>query len=149
MIAPPSAAPAGETIHRLIEICREAQTGYGLAARAVSDLVLRAEMMQYSRQRTEFVAELQEACRQLNEPHTDTTAAEGRLGPIWDGLKSAGNDRQAVLGICRQADARAVELYRQSLGSGLPMKVAAMVHTQFAAITRVRDRLASLLSAGT
>ena len=147
MMATSSAGEIRESISRLIEVCRDGQYGFEVAAKGVdADPILRAELLQYSGQRQEFVSELRDAMRSLGEEPEDHGSVAGALHRGWIILKQAiaTNERAAILAECERGESAAAEAYRREMGSGLPTPIEGIVHTQFQAIARVHDRIQSL-----
>jgi uncharacterized protein (TIGR02284 family) len=130
----------------LIEACHDCEHAFSASARRVAKPILRAELVQYSIQRQEFVVELHQAIRSLGEEAGDhghaPEAAENRCRALTRALAEA--DRAAVIEACQQCDAIALEAYREAMHAGLPYAVSSLLHTHFYALTRVRSRLQSL-----
>lgn len=142
MMTAPQHHIARDVVARLIQVCRDSGLAYELASKSVAEPMLRAELIQYRVQRTEFIAELHEALRHLGEDFADdATSTEGT-----DELRRAiaTHDRYALLAECEREEAIALDAYREAIAAGLPYAVGGVVHTQFLAITRVRQRLQSL-----
>ena len=64
-----------DEINKLVETCHDGEAGFRAAGEAISNPAIKAEMMQYSRQRAEFVTELEKAVAELGE----TPASEGSV----------------------------------------------------------------------
>lgn len=134
------AALARELVAGLIEACRDGEHVFELASRQVHKPVLRAELMQYSVQRREFVVELEEAVHMIGEDSHDHPAQAGHR---WNALEHA-SDPLTILDQCERQELSTLDAYRQALSAGLPFALASLIHSQFLAITRVQARLQSL-----
>lgn len=156
----PTSTQLREVVTHLIDVCRDGQHGFELAARGVTnEPILRAELLQYSGQRQEFVADLNDALRRAGQPpiQQPTPADEGqRQAGCEDAefarLRSAveRQDRAAILAECERSEAAAADAYRQTASvSGLPAVLSGTIAVQFHAITRVHDRVQSLIDLAT
>ena len=134
------------TLNGLIETCRDGQNGYRAAADGVTNGELKELFLEYSRQRANFVGELQDEVRRLGGDPTSTGSLAATLHRGWIDIKSAitGEDEGAVIGECQRGEESAVETYREALGTDLPANVRSIVERQFAQVKSARDRIRAL-----
>lgn len=144
-----SSPNAAGTINDLIATCRDGQTGFEAAAKAVEDPVLKAELLQYSGQRAEFATELVEALKQTGEQADDSGSTTAALHRGWLKIKElvTGADRYAILAECERGEDVAVAAYRKAAAAQLPQSLSNLVSTQHQAIQRVHDRVKALRDA--
>lgn len=144
----PAAAfgPSTDWVGPLIDACRETQVAFEVAAGGTQDRLLRAELLQYSGQRREFIAELIAAARKYSNHLVDPGNISGPLARKCDAFKSAISQRNnaALLAECERSEAVALEAYRSAYALELPTAIHALIHTHLTAIKRVRDRLQRL-----
>jgi uncharacterized protein (TIGR02284 family) len=135
-----------EAINQLVVICRDGEHGFEAAANAVSDDILKAELMQYSRQRAEFCVELEDVRDALGGSADNRGSFSGMLHLGWlnIGKSIEGHDEHAILRECEEGEQDAVETYREVLGFPLPSLVGEMIASQYQAVRRVRDRIRML-----
>ena len=146
MATPTTSAETKSTIDDLITTCRDGENGFDSAAKAIEDPVLKAELMQYSGQRSEFAAELVEALGQQGETADDGGSISATLHRGWINIKEAitGKDKHAILAECERGEDSAVSAYRKASSASLPTAVANIVSTQHQAVQRVHDRIKAL-----
>lgn len=141
-------ADVATSVTRLVEVCRDSQYGFEMAAAGVDEPVLRAELLQYSCQRKEFAAEINHALRELGEEQIDHGTVAGALHRGWLKLKEAitNKDAVAVLSECRLGEEVALDAYRKAIVAELPPVMLGLANSQLHAIARVHDRIVSLLN---
>lgn len=140
-----------DTINELIKTCHDGENGFETAANGVEDSALKAEFLEYSRQRRQFAADLRMLLSDAgigdsgDEPATGGSVAAA-LHRGWINLKQAvtTNDRHAVLAECERGEDSAVETYREALNAGLPNPFADIVSAQYEQIQRAHDRVKAL-----
>lgn len=134
-------------VHDLIRACRDTQLAYEAAAGVLQDRVLRAELLQYSGQRREFIAELISAASKIGGEIVDPGNIREPLARHAEGARQAigdTNDVAAVLDSCSRSEESAMQAYRFAFSTTMPSVIRAMITTHLAAIQRVRDRLVRL-----
>lgn len=130
-------------VGRLIDVCRDTQFAFEIAAGGVSDRLLRAELLQYSGQRREFVADL---VRTLHEHGAGTVDPGGIDEPLKrnsEALRDAVRlqDTATILGECERSESDAQHAYEDALATDLSTSLHALLHAQLTAIDRVQHRL--------
>lgn len=145
-------------IARLMDACRDAQHGFELASRGIRDpAILRAELLQYSGQWGEFVADLNDALRRAGEPpiESESPIVERDRAIELDvdedveftRLQSAVQiaDHAAILAECERIELAVASSYRDLLNHDhMPSNVTGIAAMQLTAIHRVQERLHSL-----
>ncbi len=135
-------------LNDLIETLKDGEEGFRAAAEDVQSGELKKLFGEYSRQRSQFAAELQTLAQAEgeNDPETSGSVA-GALHRGWIDLKAAlttKNDH-AILAECERGEDSAVAAYRKALADGgLPSHVTATLQTQSTAVQAAHDRVRNL-----
>ncbi len=134
------------TLNGLIETCKDGQEGFKSAAEGVRDHSTKNLFLDYSRQRAQFVGELQEQVRALGGDPEKSGSISGAMHRGWINLKSTltGGDEAAMLTEAERAEDSAVSSYQAALEKDLPANVADLARRQYAAIKQVHDRVRGL-----
>lgn len=142
----PEADHARNVVKELVHVCRDGEHAFERAARAVDNPVMRAELIQYSVQRREFVAELQEALAAVGDRADDDMPAYSSDQGRWQVLERAAEagDRRTLLHECENFDRSALDVYRNALQARLPYALDGVVHSHFYSLTRIQSRLQCL-----
>ena len=103
-------------LYKLIETCRDGQEGFLAAADRVPDGDLKALFNSYSRQRAQFLRELQEEVRRRGGELETTGSLTGTLRREWMEMKGAdaGDCEGAIMTECERGEDAA----RQELPGG-------------------------------
>src|SRR5437763_1900982 len=114
------------TIKKLFEMCKDSETGFGLAARHAEDAELKALLQDCAEQRAQLAAELQGELARLGAHDVKSGTIGGTLHQAFTEIKSAftGGSDQARIAECERADAEAVKHFEEALKQGLPADVA-------------------------
>jgi uncharacterized protein (TIGR02284 family) len=114
-----------------------------VSAGGTKNRLLRAELLQYSGQRREFIAELINIARRYGNQIIDPGSVKEPLARQSESLHDAVRkcDTITLLGECERSEAAALEAYRQAYALELPTATHAMINTHLSAIKRVRDRV--------
>jgi len=137
-----------DEVNKLVETCHDGEAGFRAAAEAISNRTIKAEMMQYSRQRLEFAGELEKAVEELGESPAGEGSMAGAVHRGWIHLiKAVGSSDHAVLAACERGEDSAVSAYRAALNTTLPGRVGALVSSQYQAVKRTHDRIKLLRDA--
>ncbi|RKR09402.1 uncharacterized protein (TIGR02284 family) [Flavobacterium sp. 90] len=106
------------TLEGLISILEDGKLGYTNAAEHVNDLSIKADFLDYARERALFIVELQDQINKLGKS-TDTSGggALGALHRTWIDIKSSftGGDTEAIVNACITGEEAAVEKYKMAL----------------------------------
>ncbi|WP_406845242.1 PA2169 family four-helix-bundle protein [Flavobacterium soyae] len=107
-----------KTLEGLISILEDGKLGYTNAAEHVENLALKADFLEYARERALFIVELQDEINKLGKS-TDTSGG-GPLGALhrtWIDIKSSftGGDTKAIINACITGEEAAIEKYKKAL----------------------------------
>nr|WP_199001759.1 PA2169 family four-helix-bundle protein [Flavobacterium sp. ASV13] len=107
-----------KTLEGLISILEDGKLGYTNAAEHIENLSMKADFLEYARERALFIVELQDEINKLGKS-TDTSGG-GPLGALhrtWIDIKSSftGGDTQAIINACVTGEEAAVEKYKKAL----------------------------------
>ncbi|WP_035651684.1 PA2169 family four-helix-bundle protein [Flavobacterium sp. ASV13] len=107
-----------KTLNGLISILEDGKLGYTNAAEHVENLAMKADFLDYARERALFIVELQDEINKLGKS-TDTSGG-GPLGALhrtWIDIKSSftGGDTKAIINACVTGEETAIEKYKAAL----------------------------------
>ena len=107
-----------KTLEGLISILEDGKLGYTNAAEHVENLAIKADFLEYARERALFIVELQDEINKLGKS-TDTFGG-GPLGALhrtWIDIKSSftGGDTEAIINACITGEEAAIEKYKKAL----------------------------------
>ncbi len=134
---------AASTLATLIEICEDGREGFETAAGALEEPTIKRELMDFSRQRAEFVRQLQGGVAELGETPPTSGSISGTLHRGWINLRSivSTRDNHAVLTECERGEDVAVAAYQAAMKTDLPSEFSGIVGSQFAAVRQTHDRV--------
>lgn len=139
------------TLNDLIETLKDGQEGFKAASEQVKRADLKALFAEYSAQRSQFAAELQNLDRQYGETHPpDSGTVAGAAHRGWINIKSklTGQDDHAVLAECERGEDVAVSAYKDALNDEeLAPAAYEVLRTQFADVKAAHDRIKTLRDA--
>ena len=137
------------TLNNLIETCRDGQEGFKDAAEAIEDSELKTLFYEYSQQRAQFAAVLQELVRELGGDLTHSGSTAGALHRGWIELKGAitGGSDEAILNECERGEDSATSNYREALERNLPAHIADVVRQQATAVQAAHNRVRDMRNA--
>src|SRR6476646_3081561 len=118
-----------DILQRLIETCRDGETGYLHAASVVRDSELKGYFQQQSLERARFLAELTEAVKRLGEPDPDTSGSTAAvLHRAWFELKDdLGGGDHTLLESVEHGEDSAKHSYENALEKVLPAGIDELV----------------------
>ncbi len=136
-------------LNNLIETCRDGQEGFKDAAEAVKDPELKTLFYEYSQQRAQFGAVLQELVRELGGDPTHSGSTAGVLHRGWIELKSAitGGSDEPILNECERGEDSAKDNYKDALEKNLPANIADVIRQQSQAVQAAHNRVRELRNA--
>ncbi|HTH50419.1 MAG TPA: PA2169 family four-helix-bundle protein [Pyrinomonadaceae bacterium] len=136
-------------LNNLIETCRDGQEGFKDAAEAVQDSQLKTLFYEYSQQRAQFSAVLQELVRELGGDPANSGSTAGALHRGWIELKSAitGGSDEAILNECERGEDSAKDNYKDALEKNLPANIADVIRQQSQAVQAAHNRVRELRNA--
>lgn len=107
-----------KTLEGLISMLEDGKLGYTNAAEHVENLALKADFLEYARERALFIVELQDEINKLGKS-TDTSGG-GPLGALhrtWIDIKSSftGGDTKAIINACITGEEAVIEKYKKAL----------------------------------
>ena len=138
------------TLNNLIETCRDGENGFRTAAEGVSRNDLKQLVIEYSRQRAQFVSELQSVIVRLGGDPQDSGSIAASLHRGWIDIKSAvtGKDDDAIVAECERGEDSAKRNYEDALKQNLPRDVADVVSRQSEQIFEAHNRISDLKHRG-
>ncbi|PAM91866.1 hypothetical protein B4N84_23880 [Flavobacterium sp. IR1] len=109
---------AVSTLEGLISILEDGKLGYTNAAEHVENASIKADFLDYARERALFIVEIQDQINKLGKS-TDTSGG-GPLGALhrtWIDIKSSftGGDTEAIVNACITGEEAAIEKYKMAL----------------------------------
>ncbi|HEV7700544.1 MAG TPA: PA2169 family four-helix-bundle protein [Pyrinomonadaceae bacterium] len=137
------------TLNGLIETCRDGADGFKSAAESVERSDLKTAFYEFSQQRAQFSAVLQELVRELGGDPESTGSVSGAVHRGWMDLKAAitGGDEQSILNECERGEDYAKDAYRDALEKNLPANIADVVRQQSQSVQAAHNRVKELRNA--
>src|SRR5215469_10219351 len=135
-----------KTLHDLIAVCRDGQSGYRDAGEHVTDSKLKQFFNEQSLERAQFAAELEQEAQHLGEHDPDRGGSvASALQRAWFDFKAnlGGGDR-TILDSVELGEDQAKKAYEDAINSGLPDDLLTIVRRQQASILAAHDRVRSL-----
>ncbi len=135
-----------DLLMRLVDACRDTQFTFEIAAGGVPERLLKAELLQYSGQRREFVADLLAALRVLGDRIVSPGSLDEPLRRNSSALREA-VENHAVVPIlleCERTEADAQSAYQEALSESISPALHSLIQSQLAAIGRIHHRLRRL-----
>ncbi len=134
-------------LNSLIETCRDGQEGYNAAANAIKNTDLKKLFKTYSRQRGQFVGELQAEVVRLGGTPEKSGSISGAAHRGWIDLKAAasvGDPEAAVIAECERGEASAVKKYDDAMASDLPAELRTLIKHQYIQVKESYDLVRAL-----
>ena len=134
---------ARDILQRLIEICRDGETGYLHAAALARDSKLKSYFQRQSLERARFRAQLTDAIKRLGEPEPDTSdSSTAVLHRVWFEVKDDfGGGDHTLLESVEQGEDRAKHTYESALEMKFSGGIDELVRNQYASVKAARDRV--------
>jgi uncharacterized protein (TIGR02284 family) len=134
-----------DVLQKLIETCRDGETGYLHAASVADDSELKNYFQQQSRERARFRAELTDAIKKLGEPDPETSGSTAAvLHRAWFEAKDDfGGGDHTLLESVEQGEDSAKHSYESALETKLPAGIDELVSSQYASVKAAHDRVRS------
>ena len=134
---------ARSLLQKLIETCRDGETGYLHAAGIAEDSQLKSFFQQQSLERARFRLELTDVITRLGETDPNTSGSStGVLHRAWFELKDdLGGGDHSLLESVEQGEDRAKETYASALATKLPAGIDELVRNQYARVKAAHDRI--------
>lgn len=106
-----------DTYNNLIMICADSKEGYEHAAENIEDESMKITFRRFSKEREEFIAELQEQVGQLEGDAKEEGSVSGSLHRSWMDIKAAltsGNE-ESIIKACITGEETAISEYEAAL----------------------------------
>jgi uncharacterized protein (TIGR02284 family) len=134
------------SLNELIETCLDGKQGFLEAATHAANSQLKQMCMEYSLQRAQFAAQLQDEVRRLGGEPEEAGSVPGALHRRWMEVKSAvtGRDDDAIIAECERGEDVALARYRENIEKKLPATARDLILPQFQAIQKAHDRFRDL-----
>lgn len=138
-------------VHRLlvelVEVNRDAEHVYALAAQGCETEALQRFCEETSRQRGTFAGELEGELRLLGDEALATGTLNGAVRRGWTTLRAvvSAREEEAVLRECEREEAVTRAAYERALKAYMPPGLTGTVQRQYALIRQVEDQFRSLL----
>ena len=134
---------ARDIVQKLIETCRDGETGYLHAAGVADDSELKSYFQQQSLERARFRVELTDAITRLGERDPDTSGSTAAvLHRAWFEVKDDfGGGDHTLLESVEHGEDRAKDSYESALETNLPAGIDELVHNQYASVKAAHDRV--------
>ena len=135
-----------EVLNHLIEICKDGEKGYWLAAENEKKAGLSEVFRRFSEERAQLLAELKQEVRKLGGDPEYSGAVLGSLRRRWMEAKSivTGDDTEAIVRECERNEDVAKNVYQEALKNELPVPVFEVVQRQYEQIKATYDQMRSL-----
>jgi len=136
-------------LNKLIEVCKDGQEGFKMAAEGVERSDLKSFFYEYSQQRAQFAGELQTLVQTLGGDPENSGTFSGTLHRGWMNLKSAitGSDEGSILNECERGEDSAKSAFKAAAQEPLPGYIHDVVTDQLRAIMQAHDRVKALRDA--
>jgi uncharacterized protein (TIGR02284 family) len=136
----------------LIQTCRDGQEGFAKAADKLAkdgrdDLATR--FRDFSNQRAEFAAELEQLATQYGEDDSTSGSVAGAIHRGWLTVKDTitGSDPEGVLDAAEQGEDHAKSEYEKALEADISPSLKTVVQRQYAAVQTAHDTVRDLRDA--
>ena len=135
------------TLNDLIATCRDAEEGYGKAAKGVHSDHLRDLLTRYSRQRSDFAEELQNLARSLGRDPETTGHIGGILHRGWIDLESRIRPKsdEEFIENCLNGDMQTAKHYERALADPLPANLRAVLDRHLESVRRALNEFRTFL----
>lgn len=133
-------------LNDLIETCKDGEQGFRTAAEGVSRADVKSRFLQYSQERAQMSAELQDEVRRLGGDPERGGSMSGALHRGWMDVKSAvtGRDEHAILAEAERGEDAAKSTYESALREPLPPTAHTLIEQQARRIRQAHDEVRNL-----
>lgn len=133
-------------LNELIETCKDSEAGFKTAADGLQSSDIKAQFIEYARERGEMASQLQSEVRRLGGDPEQSGSMAGSLHRGWIDVKSAvtGHDDKAIVAEAERGEDAAKAVYQEALGKSLPGSTESVVRQQSAKVQRVHDTVRNL-----
>jgi len=128
-------------LNHLVEIDKDAEEGFRTASQHVADERLQSVFRDFSAQRAEFAADLQQAVSRLGGKPEQSGTLAGAMHRGWVTIKGrlSGKSDRAILIECERGEDAAVKAYQDALAEELPSGVRCLVQQQYHKVQTAHD----------
>ncbi|MCC6616500.1 MAG: PA2169 family four-helix-bundle protein [Anaerolineae bacterium] len=130
-----------DLVNDLIEVNRDAVTGYMRAAEAIESAALTSQLKQFARQHDTCITDLSTLVISLSgEPASERTAT-GQPNRAWItiGTLADEGDREAILKECEVGESVVLQVYESALQTPLPENISKVLREQFETLQKAHD----------
>ena len=135
-----------EVLHHLIEICRDGERGFHVAAEHVGNPAVKSLLMELAAQRGRFATDLMPHLQRLGGRDDGDGTSGGALHRRWMGFKSLvpGHGDHTIVTEAERGEHIALNAYNEALQGMLPPTVSSLIEEQREAVRKANDRLRAL-----
>jgi uncharacterized protein (TIGR02284 family) len=135
-----------DTLHHLIDLCRDGERGFRAAADQVGDPTLKALFTDLATERKRFAEALLPHLQRLGAPPDAEGTNVGALHRRWMALKGLvpGRHDHHIVGEAQRGEQVALDAYEDALNGMLPPTVVEIVEAQRDAILHDVDRMRTI-----
>lgn len=133
-------------LNHLIEVCRDGERGFRVAADEAADPALRTLFLDMAGQRERFAAELLPHAQRLGGPDAHEGSAAASLHRRWIHLKAAltHHDEHAILAEAERGDRVTLHAYRDAVEDMLPPVSRDLIERQYEEVQKAQERFKTL-----
>lgn len=134
-------------LQELLEKNYDAEKGFTKAMKDADNSRLKGFLQRQAAQRAQFVNELDQEIRNLNETPKDSGSFKGDMHRAWIDIKTAftGDNDEAVLEECIRGEKASVEEYKERLQkNSFPPEVAQVLNNQLQTIQNTLSQVKTL-----
>lgn len=130
------------TLHELLAVTRDGQTGFSLCAEHAQDELLKRGLMTRASRRASAAAELRELIERLGgNPEVQVRTLGTNRGWVNLQVVVTQNDDEALVAECEHGEDHALEVYRNALDEHLPDFVQEVVLRHFEDMVSDHDQI--------
>ena len=133
-------------LNNLIETCKDGEHGFKTAAEGLTSPELRVQFLQYSRERSQMVSNLQAEVRRLGGDPEKAGSIAGAMHRGWLDIKSVvtGKDDHAIVAEAERGEDAAKAAYEGALQATLPATAQLLVQQQAVKVRQAHDDVRAL-----
>ena len=133
-------------LNNLIETCKDGEHGFKTAAEGLTSPELRGQFLQYSRERSQMVSNLQAEVRRLGGDPEKAGSIAGAMHRGWLDIKSVvtGKDDHAIVAEAERGEDAAKAAYEAALQATLPATAQLLVQQQAVKVRQAHDDVRAL-----
>jgi uncharacterized protein (TIGR02284 family) len=128
-------------LNNLIETVKDGELGFKTAAEGLKSVDTKSKFVEFSRQRSEMVRELQNEVRRLGGDPEKSGSVSGSLHRGWLDIKSVitGKDDHAIVAEAERGEDVAKSAFESALKETLPGTAQTLVQQQAAKVRQAHD----------